>query len=142
MTSWELATRLRKISRMIPFTEMVSGSLRYLDAATLLFSLDLDDVYPELISHFENSGMISDEIASDISEMLDSDQSSIELKLKEYVPKGIRNLLHLDNLRPITISQLYYDVGIETIDELKRASEHNSLINEKGLGKRFTNRMG
>ncbi len=141
MTSWEIATRLRKISRMIPFSEKITGSLRYLDAATLLFSLDLDDVHEELITHFENTGVMDKKVCADIFEMLKSENSTIEMNLMEYVPKGIRNLLHLDNLRPATVSQLYYDLGIETIDELKRAFDNNILTGKKSLGKRFSEQL-
>ena len=141
MTSWELAVRLRQISRMIPFAPKISGALRYLDIATMMYSLDLDDVQTELIKHLENEGQIDPRISSEILEILAVPQSSLELELKEKIPKGIRNLLVLDNLRPSTVYQLYHGLEIETIQELKSALRTNRISNHKGLGKRFASQL-
>ncbi len=140
MTSWELASRLRSISRLIPFAPNPSGALRYLDMSTDMFTLDLDEVSPELINHLVSDGYMGPNQADVILDMFKDGQSSIEKSLRQTVPKGIQNLLELDNLHPSTVKQLF-DYGINTIYELSQLVKKDSIYDHKGFSKRFVDQL-
>ncbi|GEM_PF-748902 len=143
MTSWEVAQRLRNISKLAPFAPSNLGvlRLRYLDASTLFMSLDLDDVGDELVEYLARSHQIDSGIADAVTGILKSNISPLEDNLRNTIPKGIRYLSEIDSLQPSTIRKLFFDLSIETPDELERAIRSGRIERTTGFGTRFASQL-
>ena len=138
MNSWELASKLEKISRLVKFTSSRSLSGSYVDGAFAFITLDEDDVPLGAVEAFNASGTISDKIAYDAKEIIKNGRSQTERELEAEIPKGIQNLLELEYLKTYTIRRLHDELGIETVDELEKSLATGHLSSKEGFGYRFS----
>ncbi len=77
---------------------------------------------------------IGEAIAKKIGEFLDTGALGYLEDLKKEVPEGLLALLNIPGLGPKKVSLLYHELGISSIDTLKKACEDHKLEEIKGLG--------
>lgn len=73
-------------------------------------------------------------IADKIDELLDTGKLRFYERLKEKVPAGVLELLHVPNVGPRTAGRLYAELGITGLADLKAAAESGRLDGVKGFG--------
>ncbi|MBP6926745.1 MAG: PHP domain-containing protein [Caldisericia bacterium] len=141
MNSWELAEKLNSLARLARYTNIGIGSNQFLDASTTIRHLDVDEVEPQMVGFLLAQGLLSETTASAISEVIKTGNSSLEQTLLKKIPKGVQNLLQVSGLSIPNIVRLYEDCGIETLEELRKASRGGLLSSRKGFGERFSRQV-
>ncbi|NMD13778.1 MAG: PHP domain-containing protein, partial [Caldisericales bacterium] len=141
MNSWELAEKLNFLARLARYTNIGIGSNQFLDASTTIRHLDVDEVEPQMVGFLLAQGLLSETTASAISEVIKTGNSSLEQTLLKKIPKGVQNLLQVSGLSIPNIVRLYEDCGIETLEELRKASRGGLLSSRKGFGERFSRQV-
>ncbi|MCE5177166.1 MAG: PHP domain-containing protein [Caldisericales bacterium] len=141
MNSWELAEKLNFLARLARYTNIGIGSNQFLDASTTIRHLDVDEVEPQMVGFLLAQGLLSETTASAISEVIKTGNSSLEQTLLKKIPKGVQNLLQVSGLSIPNIVRLYEDCGIETLEELRKASRSGLLSSRKGFGERFSRQV-
>ena len=141
MNSWELAEKLNFLARLARYANTGIGSNQFLDASTTIRHLDVDEVEPQMVGFLLAQGLLSETTASAISEIIKTGNSSLEQALLKKTPKGVQSLLEVSGLSIPNIARLYEDCGIETLEELRKASRSGLLSSRKGFGERFSRQV-
>ena len=76
---------------------------------------------------------VGDAIAKKIEELARTGHLAFYEKLLEEVPPSLVALLQIPGIGPRTVKQLHDELGIETLDDLRRAAEIGSLRGLKGM---------
>ena len=88
---------------------------------------------PEKISAIKGIG---DSVGKKIVEMLEEGELH---SLKEYIsktPEGVLEMMNIKGLGPKKINTLWKELGIDTIEELKKMCVENRLAEKKGFGEK------
>ncbi|NTU61551.1 MAG: hypothetical protein HGA95_04420 [Caldiserica bacterium] len=141
MNSWELSEKLRWLYQLACIVEP-SRSKAYIDGAMFANALETNAVTIEAFEFGKQQGILYDYVANDALELIRTGLSSTESEYLKRVPKGIVNLLGVDGMKASNASRLYHDLGIETVEELKRASTSNLIASKKEFGQRFSDQVG
>ena len=72
--------------------------------------------------------------AEKITELLDTGELELYMRLAKQVPPGVRELLRVPNLGPRTAGRLYSELGVAGLADLKRAATDGRLRGIKGFG--------
>jgi DNA polymerase (family 10) len=75
-------------------------------------------------------------ISDKITELVTTGGMRFLDKLREEVPASLVELLQIPGLGPRTVRQLYEELGISTLDELRKAAENESIRGVRGLSER------
>jgi DNA polymerase (family 10) len=79
---------------------------------------------------------IGESVGSKVIEILETG----ELKqLQEYIantPEGVLEMMNIKGLGPKKINLIWKEMGIDTLEELKRACEENRIADKKGFGEK------
>ena len=76
---------------------------------------------------------VGDAIAKKIEELARTGHLAFYEKLREEVPPSLVALVEIPGIGPRTVKQLHDELGIETLDDLRRAAEIGSLRGLKGM---------
>jgi DNA polymerase (family 10) len=76
---------------------------------------------------------VGDAIAKKIEELVGTGRLAYYEKLREEVPPSLVALLEIPGIGPRTVKQLHDELGIETLEDLRRAAEIGSLRGLKGM---------
>ncbi|WAA11629.1 DNA polymerase/3'-5' exonuclease PolX [Fervidibacillus halotolerans] len=98
--------------------------------------LEMDDRSLEEIDQLTELPGIGKGIAMLINEFITTGHSSILEKLQEEIPKELVYLLQIPGLGAKTIAKLHQELGIQTLDELKRACVEGRIRKIKGFGEK------
>lgn len=77
--------------------------------------------------------VISDLVRNDASEELD--------RIRSLVPEGLPRVLRVRGLGPKRVKTLWKEVGVESIDDLKKAAESGEITKVKGFGAKTVERI-
>lgn len=141
MNSWELSEKLRWIYQLASVVEPARAKA-YVDGAMLANSLETNEVTTQSIEYGKQTGIIFDYVANDALELLRTGQSSTENDYIRRLPKGVVNLLGIDGIKASNARRLYEELGIETVEELKKASQTGRIANHQSFGTRFSDQVG
>ncbi len=95
---------------------------------------DIDKIASE--HRLEEIPGIGESVAKKIEEILKTGQLSYLQKLRGEVPAGLLQILSVPDVGPKTAMQLNRELGIETLDQLKKAAEEHKLRGLKGFGEK------
>ncbi|MFW5873136.1 MAG: DNA polymerase/3'-5' exonuclease PolX [Bacillota bacterium] len=84
---------------------------------------------------------VGDGLAGIITEIFETGSSSQLEELKRELPAGISELLNIPGLGPKRAHQLYYELEINNIDDLKMALKENQVQTLKGFGPKTENKL-
>jgi DNA polymerase (family 10) len=76
---------------------------------------------------------VGDAISKKIEELARTGRLAFYDRLREEVPPSLVDLLEIPGIGPRTVKQLHDELGIETLDDLRRAAESGSLRGLKGM---------
>jgi DNA polymerase (family 10) len=94
----------------------------------------------EDISKLDEEGRLADipgvgeSVAKKIQEIIKTGQLSYLEKLRQQIPQGLLRILEIPEVGPKTAMLLNRELGIENIDQLKKAAEEHRLRQLKGFG--------
>jgi DNA polymerase (family 10) len=72
-------------------------------------------------------------ISDKIAELVTTGRMRFYDKLREEIPPSLVGLLQIPGLGPKTVKQIYEELGIETLEDLRQAAEAGTLKSLKGL---------
>ena len=75
-------------------------------------------------------------IADKIRELATTGRMAYYEKLRAEIPPTLVELMHIPGLGPRTVKQFHEQLGIETLEDLRRAAEAGTLRDLRGLSKR------
>ena len=105
----------------------------YYNAAKILAGYDDLDALIEQGRLREIKG-IGETLSAKIAEYHETGKIAFYEELKQKMPAGLLELLHIPNLGPRKIKVLYDDLGITNLGELEYACQENRLISLFGFG--------
>jgi DNA polymerase (family X) len=79
---------------------------------------------------------VGDAIAKKIEELARTGHLAFYDRLREEVPPSLVALLQIPGIGPRTVKQLHDELGVETLDDLRRAAEAGSLRGLKGMSEK------
>jgi DNA polymerase (family 10) len=138
MTNKEIADTFTLVADLLEIKgEVVYKTLAYRKAADNLTSLgrDINDVYAEggLKALLDIPG-VGKAIGEKIEELISTGKLSYLEKLKKEVPAELAELLQIPDLGPKKVGLFYSELGITSIEELKKAAEGGQLRDLAGMG--------
>ena len=77
---------------------------------------------------------IGEALAKKIKEIVETDKLDYFERLKKEVPESLLEMLEISSLGPKKVSALYINLGITTIEELKKACVEGKLRDLEGFG--------
>jgi DNA polymerase (family 10) len=81
---------------------------------------------------------VGESIAGKIQEILDTGELSQLKKLKKDIPASLLEMMELEQIGPQRTKKLYDELGITSIEELRKAAEEGELKKISGFGKKTT----
>jgi DNA polymerase (family 10) len=79
---------------------------------------------------------VGEAIAGKIEELARTGHLAFYEKLREQVPPSLVALLQIPGVGPRTVKQLHEELGIETLEDLRRAAEIGALRSLKGMSEK------
>lgn len=77
---------------------------------------------------------IGKDLAGKIAELLNTGSIAYHQDLLQEFPPSILDMLHLQGVGPKTVSMLYRELGVRTLDDLQAAARDGRLRGLKGMG--------
>lgn len=143
MENAEIASTLDEIADLLTIQEANQFRIRsYRDAARTV--RDASERMADLVaedqdlSDFPNIG---ESMAGKIHELVEKGTCRRLQQLREKSPEQLTDLLRIPGLGPKTARQLHRELGIKSIDDLRRAGEEQRLRNLDGLGAKTEKRL-
>lgn len=75
-------------------------------------------------------------IATKIDEMLDTGELDFYNRLKEEIPEGLVDIMHINGVGPKKAKLFWEQLDITTVEALQKAAEENKLADLSGMGKK------
>ena len=79
---------------------------------------------------------VGDAIGAKIAEIVNTGHLAFYERLRDEVPPGLVALLEIPGVGPRTVRQLHDELGVETIEDLRRAAEAGTLRTLKGMSEK------
>jgi len=79
---------------------------------------------------------IGDSVAKKIQEILRTGELSYLSKLRSQIPEGLLQIISIPDVGPKTAMLLYKELGIENLEQLRKAAEEHKLRDIKGFGEK------
>jgi len=136
----EIADKLNEVAGLLDIKGENPFRIRsYREAAKAISGMSED-----LAARMSGDGKLEDipgvgeSIAEKIKEMIDSGELKQLKELKREMPASLLELLKLEQLGPRRIGMLHQKLGIESVDDLKKAIEKGEIENLSGFGKKMS----
>lgn len=84
---------------------------------------------------------IGKDLASYITELIETGESSVLEEAREKVPSSVRELMRIDGVGPKRAMLFYEELGVETVPELEEALEEGEVGQLPGFGPRSLERL-
>lgn len=85
---------------------------------------------------------VGDSIAEKIEEIVKTGSLQQLEEIKDRVPEDLSKLMNLEGIGPERAKELNQELGIETLDDLKRAVEDTEVREVEGFGKKVEDKIG
>ncbi|MGM0602385.1 MAG: DNA polymerase/3'-5' exonuclease PolX [Bacillota bacterium] len=135
LTNKEVSKLLSEFADLLAINGENQFKIRaYNNAARKIQSLEED--LSELIekNSLEDIKGIGKGIAGTIKEIFENGFSQEMEELKRELPAGVLEMINIPNLGPKRAHQLYYELGLKSVSELREALENNKVRDLKGFG--------
>lgn len=134
---------LDEIADLLELTEGDEFRIRsYRDAARAV--RDLPDRLEDLVADGKDLTKIphiGESTAEKIHEILDRGTCQRLEDLREEVPKGLPNLMHLPHVGPRKAMALHRELGVEDVEDLEKAAEEHRIRDVRGFGKKTESKI-
>ena len=138
MTNKELAAVLTQIADLLE----IKGEVVFKVQAYRRVATTLSEYSPELADIRKSSGKIpkipgvGQAIADKLEELLTTGQLAFLDKLKQEVPAGLAEMLHVPDVGPKRAALVWKELGLTTVAELEAAARAGQLRALPGLGEK------
>ena len=141
MRNSDVARMFYEIADLLELQRISFKPQAYRRAASAIEQLEVDveDVVREG-KHKDIPG-VGVAIAKKIEEIVQTGKLEYLDTLKAEVPPGLLELLTVPDVGPKTAMQLYRELGVSSVDELKKAAEEQKLRSLKGFGAKAEERI-
>ena len=139
MKNREIARKLNEVADILEFNEVEWKPRAYRSAARKIenMSREIAAIYKqEGKKGLEEISSIGQRLADHIAELIDDGRVKQWEKLKKKGSDGAYELVKLEGLGPSKARQLYRELEIKTIPELKKAVKDKKIRNLNGFGKK------
>ena len=116
--------------------------IAYHRAATSIRNMDPDVEQMWKEGKLKDIQYVGEGIAKKIDEYLSTGKLQLLERMREKTPPGVPLLMKVQGIGPRTAYRLSHDLGIASVEELKKALESGSLDSEFGLTVRESFRVG
>jgi DNA polymerase (family 10) len=106
----------------------------YHNAARAIANLDRDLAEVIAAGELETLPSIGEAMRDKIITLMKTGHLAYYEDLKKKIPPGLLAMLRIPGLGPKKVKHLYEQLGIDTIDKLKAACEHDEVAKLKGFG--------
>lgn len=79
---------------------------------------------------------VGESVAKKIQEILATGELSYLKRLRSEIPEGLLQILRIPDVGPKTVMLLYKELGISTVEQLRKAAEEHKLRSLKGFGEK------
>ena len=93
---------------------------------------DIEDVVKE--DRLKEIPGIGDAISKKIKELVETGKLEYFEELKKEIPEGLLKMLNISGLGPKKVAAMYKELGIETIEQLRKACLDGEVRNLEGFG--------
>ena len=133
----ELARIFHEIGDMLEVKgELVFKTVAYHKAADAIAHSPVEVSRAYLEGRPPRISGVGEAIAKKIEELARTGRLSFYEVLREEVPPSLVALLEIPGVGPRTVKQLHEELGIETLEDLRRAAEAGSLRGLKGMSEK------
>ena len=133
----ELARVFHEIGDMLEVKgELVFKTVAYHKAADAIAHSPVEVARAYLAGDPPRIAGVGDAIAKKIEELARTGKMEFYDRLREEVPPSLVALLGIPGVGPRTVKQLHDELGVETLDDLRRAAESGSLRGLKGMSEK------
>jgi len=134
----EIAARLEEIAEMQQLTganqfRAASNSRAARNISEL--SRDLTEIAGDRDALMEIDG-VGEQVADKIIEYIETGDMKEHKGLREQVPAGVLQVLRVPGVGPKTAKALWEDLKVESVDDLKKAIENESILDLPRMGKK------
>jgi DNA polymerase (family 10) len=137
LSNGELARVFHEIGDMLEVKgELVFKTVAYHKAADAIAHSPIEISRAYLDGNPPRIAGVGEAISKKIEELARTGRLAFYDKLREEVPPSLVALLEIPGVGPRTVKQLHEDLGIETLDDLRRAAEAGSLRGLKGMSEK------
>ncbi|HEY1168591.1 MAG TPA: DNA polymerase/3'-5' exonuclease PolX [Candidatus Limnocylindrales bacterium] len=134
LTNGELARIFHEIGDMLEVKgELVFKTVAYHRAADAIAHSPVEVSRAYLDGRPPRIPGVGEAIAGKIEELARTGRLAFYDRLREEVPPSLVALLEIPGVGPRTVRQLHEELGVETLDDLRRAAESGSLRSLKGM---------
>jgi DNA polymerase (family 10) len=136
-TNGELALVFHEIGDMLEVKgELVFKTVAYHKAADAIAHSPVEVARAYLAGNPPRIAGVGDAIAKKIEELARTGHMEFYDRLREEVPPSLVALLGIPGVGPRTVKQLHDELGVETLEDLRRAAESGSLRGLKGMSEK------
>lgn len=136
MTNREIADIFDNIADMLQIKgEIIHRVMAYKNAATAIRDLSRDINVIAAAGELGDIPFVGKIISEKITEMLDTGKLEFYEKLKEEVPEGVVDILHINGVGPKKAKQ-FWDAGFTSVDALEAAIKDGKLNGMAGMGEK------
>ncbi|MFX1564046.1 MAG: DNA polymerase/3'-5' exonuclease PolX [Promethearchaeota archaeon] len=136
MRNRDIVKALYEIADLLELQDVSFKPRAYRRAARSIESLTEDISAIAERGELEQIQGVGEAIAKKIQELLDTGRLQYLEKLREEVPAGLVELLRIPEIGPKTLRVLHEQLGISSVDQLRKAVETHSLRDLPGFGVR------
>jgi len=133
----ELARVFHEIGDMLEVKgELVFKTVAYHKAADAIAHSPVEVARAYLAGQPPRIAGVGEAIAKKIEELARTGRMEFYDRLREEVPPSLVALLEIPGIGPRTVRQLHDELGVETLDDLRRAAESGLLRGLKGMSEK------
>ncbi len=137
LSNGELARIFHEIGDMLEVKgELVFKTVAYHRAADAIAHSPVEVSRAYLDNQPPRIQGVGEAIAKKIEELARTGRMSFYDRLREEVPPSLVALLQIPGIGPRTVKQLHEELGIETLEDLRRAAETGSMRGLKGISEK------
>ena len=137
LSNGELARIFHEIGDMLEVKgELVYKTVAYHKAADAIAHSPVEISRAYLDGRPPRIPGVGEAISKKIEELARTGRLAFYDRLREEVPPGLVALLEIPGVGPRTVKQLHEELGIETLEDLRRAAEVGSLRDLKGMSEK------
>jgi DNA polymerase (family X) len=137
LTNGELARIFHEIGDMLEVKgELVFKTVAYHKAADAIAHSPVEVSRAYRDGHPPRIAGVGEAIARKIEELATTGGLEYYERLREEVPPSLVALLEIPGVGPRTVKQLHEELGVDTLDDLRRAAEAGTLRGLKGMSEK------
>lgn len=144
MKNREIAKKMNEIADILEFNEVEWKPIAYRSAARKIenMSQKVEEIYRNKGKKgLEEISSVGKRLAEHIAEYIETGKVKRWQKLEKKGKKGSYELISLEGIGPSKARQLYKELGIKTIPDLKKAVKNKKIRELDGFGKKSENNI-